>query len=78
MEGLPPLCVVVSEHEAVYDMTMEMVNRARGQGVNVTVGVWKYMCHVFSFLWGFVPEGRHSMLFVSNWLNQQQQYSSQT
>ena len=76
MDGLPPLCVVVSEHEAVYDMTMEMVNRARNQGVDVTVGVWKYMCHVFSFLWGFVPEGRHSMLFVSNWLNQQQYSSS--
>jgi monoterpene epsilon-lactone hydrolase len=68
MEGLPPLCVVVSEHEAVYDMTIELVNRARAQGVPVTLGVWKYMCHVFSFLWGFVPEAQISMDFVCQWI----------
>jgi acetyl esterase/lipase len=73
MEGLPPMCVVVSEHEAVYDMTIAMVNRARAQGVPVTVGVWKYMCHVFSFLWGFAPEGRLSMDFVCQWIVEQQQ-----
>jgi monoterpene epsilon-lactone hydrolase len=71
MKGLPPVCVVVSEHEAVYDMTMEFVNRARTEGVHVTVGVWKYMCHVFSFFWGFVPEGRQSMEFACNWLQQE-------
>jgi acetyl esterase/lipase len=70
MEGLPPLCVIVSEHESVYDMTMEMVNKARNEGVPVSVGVWKYMCHVFSFLWGFVPESKQSMEFVCNWLQE--------
>lgn len=68
MKGLPPVCVVVSEHEAVYDMTIEFVNQARAEGVSVTIGVWKYMCHVFSFLWGFVPEGRQSLEFARNWL----------
>jgi acetyl esterase/lipase len=72
MEGLPPLCVVVSEHEAVYDMTIAMVDRARAQGVPVTLGVWKYMCHVFSLLWGFAPEGRLSMDFVCQWIIEQQ------
>lgn len=41
--GLPPLCVCVSEHEVVYDQTMLLARRAKEQGVNVTVGVWKYM-----------------------------------
>jgi epsilon-lactone hydrolase len=71
MEGLPPMCVTVSEHESVYDMTIELVNKARAQGVPVTVGVWKYMCHVFSFLLAFVPEGRLSMEFVCDWIRQQ-------
>lgn len=73
MQGLPPLCVVVSEHEAVYDMTIELVNRARTEGVEVTLGVWKYMCHVFSFLFAFVPEGRLSMEFVLDWMLKKKQ-----
>mmetsp|Transcript_20222 Transcript_20222/g.49598 ORF Transcript_20222/g.49598 Transcript_20222/m.49598 type:complete len:475 (+) Transcript_20222:69-1493(+) len=71
MKGLPPLCVVVSEHEAVYDMTMEVVNQARKDGVSVTVGIWKYMCHVFTFFWGFIPEGKQSMDFACNWIREE-------
>jgi monoterpene epsilon-lactone hydrolase len=72
MQGLPPLCVVVSEHECVYDMTIELVNQARQAGVPVTVGVWKYMCHVFSLLWAFCPEGALSMEFVCDWIRAQE------
>lgn len=43
--SLPPLCVVVSEHEAVYDETCVLVNQARAAGVAVTVGQWRYMPH---------------------------------
>jgi acetyl esterase/lipase len=68
MVGLPPLCVIVSEHEAVYDMTIDLVNRARSDGVKTTVTVFKYMCHVFSFLHGFIPEGRISMELVADWI----------
>jgi monoterpene epsilon-lactone hydrolase len=72
-EGLPPLCVVVSEHEVVYDQTIKLVNSARSSGVPVTLGVWKYMCHVFCFLNGFVPEGQQSMEFVCDWIRQQEE-----
>jgi epsilon-lactone hydrolase len=68
MEGLPPLCVVVSEHEVVYDQTILLVNRAREQNVQVTVGMWKFMCHAFCFLSSFVPEGQQSMDFVCEWI----------
>ena len=71
MVGLPPLYVIVSEHEAVYDMTIELVNRARSDNVKTTVGVFKYMCHVFSFLHGFIPEGRISMELVADWISDQ-------
>jgi acetyl esterase/lipase len=66
--GLPPLCLVVSEHEATYDMTIQVVNKARAAGVDVTVGVWKYLCHVFSFFHSFVPEGRLSIDFSKEWI----------
>lgn len=75
MKGLPPLCVVVSEHEAVYDMTVQLVNRGRSEGVKVTLCVFKYMCHVFSFLLGFIPEGRISMELVSDWIIERAQES---
>jgi len=69
--GLPPLCVIVSEHEAVYDMTIGLVNNARSCGVPVTVALFKYLCHVFPFLWAFVPESKISMDFVVKWICEQ-------
>ena len=33
----------MSKHEVVYDPSLVMADRAREQGVDVTVGVWKYM-----------------------------------
>ncbi|KAL3902587.1 MAG: hypothetical protein SGILL_010774, partial [Bacillariaceae sp.] len=73
MDGLPPLCFVVSEHEACYDMTIQAVNSARAAGVDVTVAVWKYLCHVFSFLHGFVPEGKLSIEFSKEWIRRKMQ-----
>ena len=71
--GLPPLCIVVSEHEAVYDHGVRLINKARSQGVAVTVGLWKYMCHVFCLLDSFCPEGRQSNKFCCDWIIEQQQ-----
>jgi len=68
MEGLPPLCVCVSEHEVVYDQAMLLARRAKEKGVDVTVGVWKYMCHVFQLLCPFIPEGEESFEFMCEWI----------
>lgn len=76
-KGLPPLCVVASEHEAVYDMTCTLVNQARSEGVPVTFGVWKFMCHVFTILHGFLPEGQLSMDFVVDWIRKEQEKRQQ-
>lgn len=69
-EGLPPLCICVSEHEVVYDQAMTLAARAKEQGVDVTVGVWKYMCHVFPMFCPFVPEGRESFDFMCKWIQE--------
>lgn len=66
--GLPPLCVVVSQHECMYDQIVALVDRARADGVDCTLGVWKYMCHVFPMLSPFVPEGRQATDFMINWM----------
>lgn len=68
--GLAPLTVVVSEHECCYDQTVLLVNRAREDGVDVTLGVWKYMCHVFPMLCMFLPEGREAIDFMVDWMRE--------
>lgn len=85
MNDLPPLCVVASEHEACYDMAIEIVNKARrgvkpsiaiganGRGgkakpTEVTVGLWKHMCHVFSMMQALLPEGKASIEFTKEWI----------
>ena len=72
MNDLPPLCLIVSEHESCYDMTIEIVNKARGKRggspTDVTIGVWKYMCHVFSMMQALVPEGKASIDFSKEWI----------
>ena len=52
--NLPPLCICVSEREVVYDQSMLLAKRAKEDGVDVTVGVWKYMCHIFPLLCPFI------------------------
>jgi len=69
-EGLPPLCLILSEHEAVYDQNKLLANRARVAGVKVTCGAWRYMCHVWPLLSMFIPEGREAMDFMVNWVNE--------
>ena len=67
-EGLPPLCICVSQHEVVYDQSMLLAKRAKEKGVDVTVGVWKYMCHVFPLLCPFIPEGQEAFDFMCDWV----------
>jgi acetyl esterase/lipase len=69
LDGLPPLCIVVSEHEACYDQIVLLCNNARAAGVEVDLGVWKYMCHVFSVL-TFIPEAQDSVDFMCEWIKE--------
>jgi len=68
-QELPPICIVVSEHECCYDQVVTLCNRARAEGVDVDIGVWKYMCHVFPVLSPFIPEGRQAIDFMCQWIN---------
>jgi acetyl esterase/lipase len=65
--------VVVSEHDIAYDETVRVVNTARAKGVPVTLRLWKYMCHAWIGLSGFVPEGQQAVDFVCDWYCQLQQ-----
>jgi len=93
MNDLPPLCLIASEHEACYDMSIEIANKARrgkaptdagsddenggGRPTEITIGVWKYMCHVFSMLQAFLPEGRASIEFTKQWIRTKMAHNNQ-
>ena len=74
MNDLPPLCIITSEHEACYDMIVEVANKARkkpsggGRPTDVTIGIWKHMCHVFSMMQALFPEGKASVDFCKEWI----------
>lgn len=69
LAGLPPMCVVVSEHECCYDQCILLANRAREASVDCTLGVWKYMCHTFPVLSPFLPEGKQAQDFMCDWMS---------
>jgi acetyl esterase/lipase len=52
----------------VYDQAMLLAERAKEDGVDVTVGVWKYMCHIFPLLCPFIPEGKQGFDFMCDWI----------
>lgn len=69
LKGLPPICLIVSEHECVYDQNIDLCNKAREAGVGVDLGVWKYMCHVWPVLTAFIPEARSAVDFICDWID---------
>jgi acetyl esterase/lipase len=70
LDGLPPLCIVVSEHETCFDQVMMLYEKALSASVLVDIAVWKYMCHVFPLLSAFIPEGVEALNFICEWINQ--------
>jgi epsilon-lactone hydrolase len=89
LTGLPPLLVIVSEHETVHDETMTLIhqiqkhqqqqsssaNHGKHHDIDITIGYYRYMCHVWLFYHGFLPEGRHAMQLLATWLREQRQPS---
>lgn len=73
MVGLPPICVIVSEHETVHDETISLIHKLQATKTDVTIAYYRYMCHVWCFYHGVLPEGQHAMEFMAKWFREQQQ-----
>jgi acetyl esterase/lipase len=61
LQGLPPMCVHVGQHELLRDDGLRLVERARLAGVTVESRSWPGVPHVWQFLTGFLPEARESL-----------------
>jgi acetyl esterase/lipase len=59
--GLPPLLIQVGEYEIIRDDAARVAERARADGVEVTLEVWEGMFHVFQSHEPLLPEGREAV-----------------
>ena len=61
LHGLPPLLMQVGEDEVLLDDTLRVAERARAQGVDVTVHVEPEGFHVYQWLAPDAPESRAAL-----------------
>ena len=58
LKGLPPLYICVGTHEIHYDDCVNIANKAKVDGVKVTLREWKNMVHAFPLLTPLFPEAK--------------------
>ena len=59
--GLPPLLIQVGQHEIIRDDSTRVADKAREDGVDVTLEVWEGMFHVFQSHEPLLPEAREAV-----------------
>eukprot|EP00927_Polykrikos_kofoidii_P065206 TRINITY_DN60994_c0_g1_i1.p1 TRINITY_DN60994_c0_g1~~TRINITY_DN60994_c0_g1_i1.p1 ORF type:complete len:408 (+),score=42.73 TRINITY_DN60994_c0_g1_i1:132-1355(+) len=66
MDGLCPLCISTSEHEAVYDENEAIVKKAREAGVKVEWSTRPYLAHVYQLV-PLIPEALEEQMRLIVW-----------
>ena len=59
--GIPPLLIQVGEHEMLRDDGVRVAEKARSDGIPVTLEVWPGMFHVFQSHEPLLPEAREAI-----------------
>jgi len=67
--GFPPLLLQVGEHEIIRDDSVRVADRARSDGVDVTLEVWEGMFHVFQSHEPLLPEGRQAIEHIAEFIH---------
>ena len=58
LRGLPPLLIHVGDDEVLLDDAVQLAERARKAGVDVTLDVWPKMIHVWHWFFPMLDEGQ--------------------
>ncbi|CAE6752500.1 Monoterpene epsilon-lactone hydrolase [Paraburkholderia domus] len=66
--GFPPLYVTVGDAEVLLDDSRRIADRARAAGVEVKIGQFPDMQHVFQFLAGTAPEADAAINLMAEWV----------
>lgn len=61
LHGLPPLLIQVGSDEILLSDSIHLAERARKDGVDITLEVWEGMQHVWHFAASILPEARQAI-----------------
>lgn len=67
--GIPPLLIQVGEHEMLRDDSIRVAKKARVDGVEVKLEVWRGMFHVFHSHEPLLPEARQSIQHIADFIS---------
>ena len=70
MSGLPPMLIHVGDAEILRDDAVRVAERARADGVDVTLEVWDDMPHVWHAFAGILPEADEAIARIGTWLDE--------
>lgn len=68
--GLPPLLIQVGSSEVLLDDSVLVAQKAKEQGVEVTLEVWDHMIHVWHLFAHILPEGEQAILNIAHFVRQ--------
>jgi acetyl esterase/lipase len=68
LTGLPPVLVHVGDHEVFLEDAVQIAERGRAAGVDVTLEVWPEMIHVWHAFVGVAPESDAAVARVAEFL----------
>ncbi len=71
LANLPPTLVHASSAELLFDDAVRYVNKARGQGSAVEIGVWPFMVHVWHAFVRQLPEAREAFDHIESFVSTQ-------
>lgn len=67
LHGLPHLYIQVGDQEVLLSDAERLADRARADGVEVTLEVWENMWSVFQFMAALLPEAQQAIMNIGNY-----------
>ncbi len=68
LTGLPPLLIQVGTHEVLLDDSLKLAEKAKEDGVEVTLEIWENMLHVWQFFADYMPESRKAIRKIAKFI----------
>ncbi|MEZ4884339.1 MAG: alpha/beta hydrolase [Chitinophagales bacterium] len=68
LSGLPPLLIQVGTHEVLIDDSLKLAEKAKQDGVDVTLQIWENMLHVWQFFADFMPESKKAIRNIAEFI----------
>jgi epsilon-lactone hydrolase len=67
-KGFPPMFITVGTAEVLEDDAKNVAQKARYEGVDVTLHEGRHLMHVYPLFFGYFPEARETLEKIRRWL----------